>query len=253
MRKVDLSAISPTIGMPEKSGTLIHIQNAYQEIEAEIIKRLIGPTYSTTIPYRVNGLINTGGTVSAGSVFYDGELFFVDSFALPGTANASIDTTYYTATEADPVDFTDGTPRSVHEIRKISFGTPNPLGWAFSNLTELGQPAFTINPVFPLTITFDQPKTYYRSLIANPAAALTVTLSDAGAVNGTEVTFMFQSDGTSLALTNSLTGFASIMGIGGYTNPVTITVGNTEYFVVKYRAYKNAFASAVSIEVLENN
>lgn len=257
MKKLVTTDISTTNGMPLKSGSLVHIQSAYTEAIAEVVKALAGATYSNSIPYRLNGLVNTGGTVSAGSLFFNGEVYLVDSFSLPTPANARVDTTYFADVSADPVDFTDGTPRNIHEIRKVVFGTPVDLGFTFAQLQELGRPEFILSPTFPLTITFDRPRIYFRSLVANPAAALTVTLSDAGAVQGVEATIIFQADGTTLALTSSLSGFSSIMGIGGTTNPQNITVNNAEYFVVKYRAYVLpgilAGNNAVSIEILENN
>lgn len=257
MKKVDLSAVSTTNGMPEKSGTLLHIQSAISEGFAETLKGIIGDNYSALIPYRIEGLINTAGTVSAGSIFWNNEIFKVDSFSLPSPANAQIVTTYYTATEADPVTFTDGTPRSVHEIRKINFisGVPSvPLGFVFGDLKDISYIPYVVTNGTPSpTITFTKPGRLYRSFVVTGETALTLTLDGTGAKDGTEVIFLFQSDGSAVTFTNTTSGFTgAVMGIGGSATSVVITVGSTSFFVFKFRAYVSPFASKVSLEVLEN-
>jgi hypothetical protein len=129
MRKLKTSNITTTVGMPIKGGTLDHIQNAYIENFSSIIKNLIGPQYDPTKCYILDGLINTTAgtltyTITAGSVFYQNEIFQVDAVTLTvgvgQNPNLSINTTFFSGTNADPVTFTDSVPRNVHEIRKIA-------------------------------------------------------------------------------------------------------------------------------------
>lgn len=130
MKKLDLSAVTSSVGMPQKSGVLDHIQSAYQETIAELAKSLIGSAgYDPTKAYVLSGCVNSGTfpvyTITAGAIFYAGEIYLVDaaSFTVSG-ANvgvASIVTSYFSASNADPVVFTDGNSRNVHEIRKIAF------------------------------------------------------------------------------------------------------------------------------------
>jgi hypothetical protein len=127
MRKLKTSDITTSVSMPIKSGTLDHIQAAYSEAVAEAVKALVGTAYSNTTMYILNGLVNSGSfptyTISAGSVFYNGEVYLVDavSFAVAGAqfAVCKIVTTNLTGTNADAVQFSDGIPRNVHEIRKV--------------------------------------------------------------------------------------------------------------------------------------
>jgi hypothetical protein len=137
MRKLKTSNITTTVGMPIKSGSLDHIQDAYIENFNSIIKNLIGRQYDATKCYILDGLINTTAgtltyTLTAGSVFYQNEVFQVDAVTLTVAAgqnpNLSINTTFFSGTNADPVTFTDSVPRNVHEIRKIGFtvGTTAP-------------------------------------------------------------------------------------------------------------------------------
>jgi len=126
--------------MPIKGGTLYHLQQAYKEAIAEAAKGFIGPGYNPGIMYILNGVNNSGSgsnfNISAGSVFYAGEIYLVDAavFTAGGslTAVASLDVTYYTGTEADGVEFTDGIVRNVHEIRKIKFQAGS-IGSGLSN------------------------------------------------------------------------------------------------------------------------
>jgi hypothetical protein len=127
MRKLNTSAITTSIAMPVKSGTLDHIQNAYTEAIAEAVKALAGSNYNGGTMYILNGLINTGTfpnyNISAGSVFYNGEVYLVDAanFTLAGAqvAVCKIVTTQFTGVNADSVQFNDGVPRNVHDIRKV--------------------------------------------------------------------------------------------------------------------------------------
>lgn len=257
MKKVILSDISTTVGMPEKAGTLLHIQSAYNELFSETIKAIIGDHFSSAIPYRIQGLINTGGTVSAGSIFYANEIFRVDSFSLPSPANAQIVTTFYTATEADPVEFTDGIPRNVHEIRKINFisGTPvAPLGFTFQDLKDVTYIPYTITNGTPSpTIKFDKPNRYFRSFVVTGETTLTITLDATGAKDGTEVLFLFEAPSSSITFTHVNSGFTTnVMGIGGTASPITITISGVAYFLFRYRAYIETFAKTVSLNVVEN-
>jgi len=126
MRKLSTSNITNTVGMPVKGGTLQHLQLAYQEAIAAIGKNIIGRADDFVNAYILYGCINSGSegsmNVSAGAILYSGEVYLVDPFTLTvaNTAVASIQTTFYSV-DADPVNFTDGVTRNVHQIRKIVF------------------------------------------------------------------------------------------------------------------------------------
>lgn len=129
MKKLITTDITTTIGMPVKAGTWNHLQAAYQEGIAEGIKAVIGSGYNSAVVYILNGLVNQSThptyNVTAGSVFYNGEVYLVDAatFTLTGS-NLAVLTgptiSYYTGIEADGVEFTDGIVRNVHQIRKMT-------------------------------------------------------------------------------------------------------------------------------------
>lgn len=127
MKKIDYSAVTSTIAMPHKSGTFLHLQSAYQEGLSALGQCLAGSSYDPTKVYILHGLVNSGSgsnyNISSGSVFYGGEVYLVDaaSFTIsnPNVAVGIITTTFFAASDADPVEFDDGVLRNVHQIRKI--------------------------------------------------------------------------------------------------------------------------------------
>ena len=123
MKILDLSPITSVNEFPVKSGTLQFIQDSYKESLAQALTSLVEVNDPTQV-YILSGLHNTGtGTtynVTSGVVYFNGELFDVAAFSFTLTGSQlpypSVVTTQYT-TNADPVTFTDGTPRNVHNIR----------------------------------------------------------------------------------------------------------------------------------------
>jgi len=127
MRNLDVSAVTSAIGLPVKSGSLLHIQLAYQEALGEIVKAITGYGYDPSRVYVLNGCVNFGSgsnyNISAGSVFFNGEVYLVDAAAFtisgPNVAVGARAQTFFVAANADPVQFTDGATRTIHQIWKI--------------------------------------------------------------------------------------------------------------------------------------
>jgi hypothetical protein len=125
MKILNISDISSSNAMPVKSGTLQFLQDAHKETIAGLITNIL-PNPITGTVYIISGCVNSGTgsvyNISAGVIYYNGEIFNFDgaSFTLTGLqkAYARIETTQY-ITNADPVQFTDGVNRNVHNIRKF--------------------------------------------------------------------------------------------------------------------------------------
>lgn len=147
MKILNISDISSSTAMPIKSGTLQFLQDAHKEAIAGLVTNVIPTPLANTI-YILSGCKNTTTapihTLTAGVLYYNGEIFNFDgaTFTLTGLqkAYARIETTQY-ITNADPVQFTDGVSRNVHNIRKIvientttSSGLPE-----FINFVNVGQ------------------------------------------------------------------------------------------------------------------
>lgn len=163
MRNLNTSAVTSSNGLPVKAGSLVHLQLAYKEAMDALAKSIV-INYAPNTLYRLFGCINSGTTtdynISAGAVYYNGEIYLVDAavFSVSGAnvAVATIVTTYFTDPTADPVTFTDGVARSVHEIKKVVIaGGLSGSGISdFSNFkrTNRGRtPKGTILPYYPPT------------------------------------------------------------------------------------------------------
>lgn len=153
MKKLDVSAITDLAQFPIKKGTLQFLQDSNSEVFAAVLIGLIGSGYSATTVYVLYGCVMSAGgnsyAISGGAVFYGGECYLVDSatftFVSPAVPILSIVTTPYT-TDADPVTFTDNTPRYVHNIRKVVIAP----GTAGSGISDYA------NVVFGLTASTSQ-------------------------------------------------------------------------------------------------
>jgi hypothetical protein len=125
MKKLNISAVSGSVAMPVKSGTLQFLQDAHKEALNGVIQNLIKYPIQDKI-YILAGCVNSGTlpahNISAGVLYLNGEVYDYagGSFSLTGLnkAYARIETTQY-LTNADPVEFTDGNSRNVHDIRKM--------------------------------------------------------------------------------------------------------------------------------------
>ena len=147
MRNLKLTDITAGIGMPTKSGSLAHIQLAYKEaLNASALAMLGGMGgFDNNYGYILYGCVNSGSgssyNISAGAVYFQGEIYLTDQaiFSISGSnvAVGIISTSYFMADNADPVNFTDGVSRSVHEIRKITFGAGLSGSGAFNYLNAV--------------------------------------------------------------------------------------------------------------------
>ena len=121
MKKIDISQIvSPTSKQPFTANSLKFKQDYDAENFAALIKTLIISnlgSYSLTTPYVISGCVlsDSNKDVTSGEIFYGGKFFNVT--ALNGTTNIVqfILTKTYDPT-ADPLTFTDGVAKNVHEI-----------------------------------------------------------------------------------------------------------------------------------------
>lgn len=205
---------------PVKSGSWDFLQDESKEIVASTIIGMIGSSYSTSKVYRLYGaeLTNFAGDNwlnSVGAVFYNGEVYQVDAVGGSGTSmpdgiDMGIDTSYFTAANADPVTFTDGTPHNVHQIKKMKYvDSVNPLALG------VGQPVngrWDVNCAAPsnngVAITVTTEASNYYNLYANAAGAMTITISNTNRVEGGKATIYIETNdptGNSLTFATSST------------------------------------------------
>lgn len=228
MRKLKTSDITTSVAMSIKSGTLDHIQAAYAEAVAEAVKGVVGPGYNSATMYILNGVVNSGTfpnyNITAGSVFYDGEVYLVDAanFTLAGAqvAVCKIVTTNFTGVNADSVQFTDGVPRNVHEIRKVvlsaDLGGSGISNYVSAVRINVNIPQLNLTAGAGISITGTYPNLNVASTIENPVIL---------------ATSIFMGDLNSSADLDTYTTLLSggSNGFAGYRYTYPVAVGHTNY------------------------
>lgn len=195
MRKLKTSDITNTVALPIKAGTLVHLQLAYQEAITALANSIIGRLPDSSNAYILYGCKNTGTglnyIISAGAIYYNGEVYLVDAITFTATSGQvavfNIVTTQY-MTNADPVTFTDGVARNVHEIRKF-VPSSGVSGSGIIDFANLLTPLALVNDqqaTFPATYTVDfkQDKAVF---FAAASGNKTVTFDFTNAVAGNVV------------------------------------------------------------------
>jgi hypothetical protein len=132
MKKLITSFINAGAAQPIKQGTLDHLQQAHEETmkaNLDMLNLRDGQIRSTSsVGMRMGGLRRNGTfpnyTVLSGAFFFENEVWLCDGgvfLSIPvGQVLVCTKTiTYVTATNADPVEFSDASSNNVHAIRKI--------------------------------------------------------------------------------------------------------------------------------------
>lgn len=142
-------AADPNRQQPFTAPSLTFLQASTKEVVSNILQGVMPNGYDPTKVYILYGCVNsTSGstfTISAGAVFYNGEVYRVDAvtFTSPGgqTAVAKIVTTNPTP---DPILLKDGTSVSVHNVINVVIasavsgtGISDFIGFVSSSFTEI--------------------------------------------------------------------------------------------------------------------
>lgn len=146
MKKLDTSACSSTNILYTKSGTFDFLQLAHQETAEAIMRNIVGVNYDPTKGYVLYGCTTTSGPggstiVLAGAIFFNGEIYLSPQQTVPALSVGQVIITNilptpYT-TNADPTDFSDGTPRNVHNNRTASHVGGTSGSGAISDFSDL--------------------------------------------------------------------------------------------------------------------
>ena len=157
MKKLSVTPITNSAQFFPKKGTLEFLQLTHRETTAATIIALIGSAYSASVVYVLYGCVNSGTypvyTITAGAVFYNGEIYYVDaaSFTASG-ANVAVFSTVQTqyTTDADPCTFSDATTHNIHNIVKMQI-TAGAVGSTIADLSQGFYMSFTIPQQLILT------------------------------------------------------------------------------------------------------
>jgi len=153
MKNLLTNSISTTVGFPVKSGTLDFLQTASSEMLIAIARSIVGKGYSASTPYALYGCNNLGSgstyDIQAGIILWNGALYlcgggYIPSLPAGTTVYLTKNTSYVTSSIADPVTFTDGVTRNVHQDTTMLVGynaiAPSPtVGFAYSSLVLVSE------------------------------------------------------------------------------------------------------------------
>lgn len=135
--------VENTRRQPFNKASLEHIQEAFQEVFTSFLKQF---TEDTANYFRLHGLVDSDGSatawdISAGAVYFNGEVFQVDAFVGTDPSDVPVLTLSTTYRAGDPVKFSDNNDFNVHEIRKmvITLGAPGSGDVNFTSLQQFGQ------------------------------------------------------------------------------------------------------------------
>lgn len=238
MRKFDTSEITSTIAAPIKSGTIDHIQLAYQEALTALANAVIRRVNDTTNVYILYGCVNTGSglnyIISAGALYYAGEVYLVDAttFTAAGgqTAVGNIVITQNT-TNADPVTFSDSIARNVHNIRKIVFASAV-SGSGLSDFANLIPSPLVLQSIpiatMPASVTVNF-KGDQAIFYTSATSSVTINFDFTNAVPGSVVRLKW-TFGAGLTLTINTPGGATIIRDSGNLAAVA-SANNLLYFI----------------------
>lgn len=123
MDKIITTSISdPSIQQPFTGKSLDFLQEALYQGFRAICDRIITDSYDSTKAYILYGVLPYGtNQYSSGFIYYSGEIYYTTGKSTI-TAFVNIPVMTITTTNdltADPVTFTDGVSRNVHNVRRI--------------------------------------------------------------------------------------------------------------------------------------
>lgn len=199
MRNLNVSAASTNNGFPLKAGTFEHLQSTIRESVGSVVLALVGGAFDASKAYILYGCKNIGFgnvcNIAAGAVYVNGEIFLVDAanftFNSPNVIVVALSVNYYSGVQADPVEFTDGVQRNIHEIRKAAFVSALPgSGLAdYSDVIDLNRrPHGGIGQLVYWSIPGGQPNlyTYFGGTLGMGNHPLTLGWAIANGSNGTD-------------------------------------------------------------------
>ena len=258
MKKIDTSSITTSAGMAFKSGVMNHLQQSFQEILAALANSIVGNNYDPTKVYVLVGCANSGTglayVLTAGAVFYNGEIYLMDANSFVATSGQvavpNIVTTFATAANGDPVQFTDGTSHQVLQIRKVvlSSGVTGSGGLPdFSAWIRAAAPSaiVIVNAAYGAaqTMNFRQDQIlYYTTGITGGTFALHFDF--VGAVPGTVVSMKIVA-GSGVTFNVDTPSGSNIVNLAG-----AITFSKTNYLTAEYMGKNDAGNDEVRYSVV---
>ncbi len=242
MKKIETTNIAGTQDAPFIKSTFDHLNEANQNATSDIIKGLLG-TYVTNDVIILYGcvVVDTipgSSSLTAGAVYYNGEIYEVDANAAIITAGLetlvwSIDTTYRAG---DPIQWSDGVSRNLHQIDKFVLsaglsgsGLANFDGTTVKNLikTDWITPAGVVaGDIASTTLR------YRKDSFGQVHFSGSITFD--ASVGAQTATIFTLPAGYRPSQTERFTIGISTIGSGAFTGEVTINTSGTVVYVLQF-------------------
>lgn len=167
MKTLDTSPMSSTNLMLFKGGHFNFLQLSHKETVGAALHEIIGDNYDSSIPYVLYGLesASAGPTTDfgAGAIFFNGEVFLfnLQTFHNPSGSDVflvNIDASTFT-TDADPTDFSGGTPSNVCLNRRAVIATGTTGTGQISDYSNLVYLQYAWTDALSLTASVGSPNT----------------------------------------------------------------------------------------------
>lgn len=132
--------IDPNIQQPFLGTSLLFLQNIWSDMVKGIVEGLIGNSYSSTTPYAIEGIQPTGGTstpstITSGYIYWNHELIHCPGRPTP-IVTGPVFNIVVSNPAPDPVNFSDGSSHSVHNVRTMTITDATP-GSGLFNLSDV--------------------------------------------------------------------------------------------------------------------
>ncbi len=153
MKKVLSNNISSTTAQPYPQRTHIHYNEMIQEMGQALANAIVEDPNPFTVLY---GVFNSGSganyILSAGAIYYQGEIYYVDATTFTSTipGDGALFGIFTTYASGDPILFTDNNPYNVHQINKIRIG--GTVGFAPYDYNDLRRPPRIFKKVIPIGV-----------------------------------------------------------------------------------------------------
>jgi hypothetical protein len=177
-------------GQPFLSPTSLDmLQDAYKTGFADLVKSIIGSTYSALVPYVLWGCeVTSTPSITAGAIFFNGEVITVAPWA-PGIAcfasvpGLNLSTTY---AASDPVTYESGASYNTHQIRTAVASCGTSGAFTIGDFTDLvwlktGYEDIAVNDATWAATVGDEPKCIRDNGRVQLSGGFTVALGPAGA------------------------------------------------------------------------
>lgn len=137
--------VDPSIQQPLTTKSLDFLQDVSVDMATGLCNFLVGDSYDVTKGYVISGLTNAGTLYFSGYIYFNGELYLCDGGDIAGYVNpARLLVTVTNHPTADPLEFTDGISRSVHNVRKVKITDTASGGFLLSTMVFIQQPTIKL-------------------------------------------------------------------------------------------------------------